>query len=674
MPDVADYGLQFSDPRIVMTKFGEREVRDAVPTEQFWQAWRDNKVELKKAGFSVGKYDGDWKVTLWAQTMSQEVRAAANAASRATDAAIDIPAPPGLEYMPFQRAGIAYALEREATLIGDEMGLGKTIQAIGFANTIKAQRILVVAPASLLFNWYNEIKKWQMLDLPITVVRPNKSTFNRQPGWFIINYDIVSKYREELTRATWDLVIYDECQYMKSRNAQRTVALLGGFKKDKVTKQRKKVEGLAAVRRLMLTGTPIMNRPAELYTILHHLDPKRWGTWSSFAKRYCGAHFDGYTYKADGATNLDELNLRLRETVMVRRLKKDVLAELPPKRRQIVSFDIDDENVADIVNRENDAYDRNEKAMAMASALLQRAEVEGDEAAYQAAVAKLHEVQGIAFTEMAKLRHETAVAKLPFVIEHLKQTTDKILVFAWHQDVVDAIAEAMKDEGVCIITGKTPKEARQPLVDRFQTDPSVRVFVLNIKAGGVGLTLTASSHVIFAELDWTPSNITQAEDRAHRIGQRESVLVQHLVFDDSLDARMAKVAVAKQKVMDQALDKKIESEPDREMIVIPPDPEAVAEKVKADGRRAQLDALAAKLTPEQIAAIHSALRCVASLDADHASRLNDMGFNRMDTIFGCELAEKDRLSPRQAAAAWKMVRKYRRQYPADLYERIFGGE
>lgn len=686
MEDVGEYGLKFGKPKIVMTKYGEREVRSAEPTEDFWQAWRGNKDALKKVGFSVSKGwseygDGAWQVSLWAQTMTREERAEASDASRATDAAITVPVPEGMELMPFQRAGIAYALKRDGTLIGDEMGLGKTIQAVGFANTIDAKRILVVAPATLLVNWRNEIEKWQTLDLPIFIIRPKRVFTGKVDGWYIINFDIVSRYEEVLKATPWDLEVIDECQYLKTRSAKRTLTLLGGTKTDKKTKQRERVEPVEAKRKLMLTGTPIMNRPAELFPILHHLDAKRWTTFGSFAKRYCGGYANGYGYDASGASNLEELNARLRETVMVRRLKVDVLTELSAKRRQIVTLESEDEEVQAAVRREVETFERNEAAVAKASAEVHRAEAEGDEGRYQEAVKKLRAVQGVAFTEMALVRHETALAKLPAVIEHIQSTTDKILIFAWHRDVVAAICKAMTSEGVVSITGDTPNEQRQSIVERFQTDPDIRVFVGNIKAAGVGLTLTASSHVIFAELDWTPSSVSQAEDRAHRIGQRESVLVQHLVLNDLLDARMAKMIVSKQAIIDKALDHKttIDLSADAPVVPIAPPQSAGqnAEPAKADAfaeRRKKLDAIAAKLTADHIAAIHEALRVVASYDSDRASSLNDVGFNKMDTMYGCELAERASLTPRQAAGAMKMVRKYRRQYPVEIYERIFGAE
>lgn len=659
MGDLLDteYGLKFGKPKIVMTKFGEREVRDAHATEEFWTAWRTDKEAVRKAGYGVSKNDnGDWKVSLWRETMAREEREAAAKASRAADTDVAIPVPAGRELLPYQKAGVAYALQRSGTLIADEMGLGKTIQAIGVANAVGAKRILVVCPASLLSNWRNEIQRWQTLNHKVQVIRAG-CAWRAVEGWTVINYDIVRRY-ERLKAVEWDLVIFDETHYLKNPKTKRTRWLLGGGRGEE------KVEPIQGARKVLLTGTPITNRPAEIFPLLKYLDGKRWSSFGAFARRYCGGSFNGYGIDAAGASNLDELQERLRSTVMVRRLKADVLTELPAKRRQIVTVDV--EGIESIVDREFAVHERNEAALAAASYAAQKAEVDGTPEEYRAAVDALQKIKGIAFAEVAKVRHDTAVAKVPAVVKHLENTSGKVVVFAHHRDVVHGIVTALASQGVVSITGDTPNEQRQTIVDRFQTDPVVRFFVGNIQAAGVGLTLTAASHVVFAELDWVPGNVTQAEDRCHRIGQRESVLVQHLVIDGSLDAKMAETIVAKQEMIDKALD--VEAGP-IEFAVYEPATTAPAMPAAAIEKR---PAPVVDLTEEQIAAVHEALRCVAGLDTDRAQALNGIGFSKMDTRFGNELAERGRLTPRQAAAGMKLAHKYRRQYPREIYERIFG--
>jgi ribosomal protein S14 len=191
-----------------------------------------------------------------------------------------------------------------------------------------------------------------------------------------------------------------------------------------------------------------------------------------------------------------------------------------------------------------------------------------------------------AFNAIAKLRHDTALAKVPAVIETLKDAVEqgKVVCFAHHRDVVAAIAEAFGPVAVTL-TGDTSMAARQAAVDRFQNDPTCLLFVGNIRAAGVGLTLTASSHVVFAELDWTPANVTQAEDRCHRIGQHDSVLVQHLVLEGSLDATMARMLVSKQIVLDAALDNPLAAQilSDEPIIVHPDEPVQTRHQLAGEG-------------------------------------------------------------------------------------------
>jgi hypothetical protein len=357
--------------------------------------------------------------------------------------------------------------------------------------------------------------------------------------------------------------------------------------------------------------------------------------------------------------NLDELQERLRSTVMVRRLKSEVLTELPAKRRQVVVLEVD--GADKLVAREREVEERVERTVADATYRVQKAEAEGSED-YQAAVAALNAARGIAFSEMARVRHETALAKLPAAIEQLRNANGKCVIFAHHLDVIDGLRSALEGEGgVVVITGDTKVEERQTIVERFQNDPSVRFFIGNMRAAGVGITLTASSHVVFVELDWTPAVVSQAEDRCHRIGQRDSVFVQHLVVDGSIDAKIAKALVDKQRIADAALDDEHD-----EIVYAAPEVARPTEPVSVEKPK-----LVVTLTSDQVQAVHTVLRILAGLDTDRASAKNDVGYNRMDTKFGNELAEKTSLSPRQAAAAMRMVRKYRRQYPADLYARIY---
>ena len=471
---------------------------------------------------------------------------AAIESSRAADWEGEMPVPEGLSYLPYQKAGIAYAMARPATLLADAMGLGKTIQAIGVINADPSiKRVLIVCPATLKLNWQRELEKWLVRPTTIAIAagtRPKRLPLEKI---LIINWDVLAPWRKLIDTAAWDLAIFDEAHYGKSPKAARTKAAFGDAKA--------KTAGIAATRRMLLTGTPILNRPIEAWPLISYCDPETWPKFWTFVRRYCNATQGKWGWDLAGSSHLDELQEKLRATIMCRRLKEDVLTELPPKRRQVI--EISQNGYADLVAAEGDAWTRQEANLERLRADAAEAKRAGDDDAYRDAVARLTEGAGAAFEEVSRARHDLALAKTPSVIAHVLELLEeekKVVVFAYHHDVIDALCGAIASS--VHLDGRDPMDARQRAVDRFQTDPSCRVFVGNIKAAGVGITLTAASTVVFAELDWVPANISQAEDRLHRIGQRESVLVQHLVVDGSLDARMAHTLVAKQAIIDRALD------------------------------------------------------------------------------------------------------------------------
>ena len=279
-----------------------------------------------------------------------------------------------------------------------------------------------------------------------------------------------------------------------------------------------------------------------------------------------------------------------------------------------------------------------------------QADIAEDKKAYQAAVAKLRDLTKVQFTEMSEVRHETALLKVKDVISHVKDlmdSVDKVVVMAHHHDVIDELEAGLSEFNPVSLTGRDNQTHRQNAVDRFQTDPKCRLFIGSIQASGVGITLTAASTVVFAELDWVAGNLSQAEDRCHRIGQTDSVLVQHIVIDGSIDARMAQTVIAKQKVSDRALDENSEYK-------LPDLAEPIEPKKSVE---------VPEISPEHIQLIHEGLIHLASYDPDAASIRNNVGFNRVDGQFGHSLAAKASLTPKQAFYGRRLIRKYHRQLP-----------
>lgn len=448
----------------------------------------------------------------------------------------------------------------------------------------------------------------------------------------------------ELFDIEWDYVIADEIHNIKNGKTSRCQGIMK----------------LKSKHNIALTGTPIQNKPIEIFTTLNWLDEKVWGNWWSFASRYCAMVRDRFGLHTDGASHLDELQYKLRAGLMIRRLKMEVLKELPPKFRQVIELPV--EGLEGAIEEEWSAYNKMEetlKALRIATQIAKTSENDGD---YHNAVTKLKEGQNAAFQEMAKIRVEIAKKKLPYAIGHIKETLEegnKVICFAHHHVVVEAIAKAFPKSA--IITGKVDVHKRDAEVKRFQNDPTCMLFIGNIKAAGVGLTLTASSKVIFCELDWVPANLTQAEDRAHRHGQKDNVLVQHLVLEGSLDSVMAKRIISKQKVIDMALDSY--HEPEEELFDLPDDSE-----VKATTRKEVVEK-SVTLSDYDCDVILEGLRIIASL-CDGAASLDGHGFSKMDANIGIEFSRRATLSKKQAYIGLKLCKRYRKQLSEDMNEKI----
>lgn len=567
-------------------------------------------------------------------------------ASRAKDSLAEVPAPAGLSYLPFQKAGITYAMDRPSTLIADEMGLGKTIQAIGVSNTDPtARKILVICPASLKLNWRKEWSKWDVKGLTVDLAGKTFPTTDV----VIVNYDIIKKWHDRLAATTWDLLIVDECHKVKNPQAIRTQYILGKKAgKKKVAGKMVPTEPISPIpakRRVFLTGTPICNRPIELWPLVEALDPDGLGkSFFGFAKRYCNAVQNRFGWDFKGASNLDELQERLRSTIMVRRLKSAVLTDLPAKRRTVTVLEIEDAKGRELVEREKAAYDN----------------------------LMLDEGDGVALADMSRVRHEVAVYKLPYVIKALEEKLeddglDKLVVMAHHRDVVEGLKAHFGDVAT-MVHGDVSLKDRDAAVERFQgtatkaQDPTCKLFIGTIQAAGVGLTLTIASTVVFAELDWVPGNVTQAEDRCHRIGQHDAVNVEHIVLDESLDAKLANTIIDKQVVIDAALDNAPKAKAPLEMPKVglpePVDEKKAAVVTMKDGSQVTL-------TPEQIQAIHTGLQMLRGR-CDGAVQEDGRGFSGLDVQFGWSLAAAPKLSPKMAAHGQKMIRKYQGQLPTEL--------
>ena len=366
---------------------------------------------------------------------------------------------------------------------------------------------------------------------------------------FIIHYDIAHKYSEVLRKIQWDLIVLDEAHYIKSRQSQRTKAIVGFYHR---SIKKWTTEPIQARKKILLTGTPIMNRPAELWPLVNYLDKKNFGKYNEFVETYCDTdpYYLRYDQEPRGYCNREKLNRLLKSTVMIRRTKEEVLPELPKKLRTIMEVPVNTRLQKEAVEKMSLAWGKYEKDISTLERQCKFAFTAKNEQEYANAVQHLTKAYNIAFFEMSSVRKQIGIQKAPIILGHLEDllaTEQKIVVFAHHHEVMDLIEDHFP--GSVKITGKTPSNERADIVARFQNDPDVRLFIGSIKAAGTGITLNASSTVVFAELDWVPANLDQAEDRLHRIGQSSNVLVHHIVFEGSIDARIAQVVVEKQSII-----------------------------------------------------------------------------------------------------------------------------
>lgn len=550
--------------------------------------------------------------------------------------------------------------------------IGKTIQGIGCINCLpEIKHVLIVCPASLKINWMQELNKWLIRPYKIGIVNSDCPWPNAEI--FIVNYDILvqpcpickGQKKEEkrqckscngtgsytkfpqLFDMTWDMIIADESQRIKA---------------GKKAKSARAFMNLSAKRKLALSGTPIMNRPIEIQSTLEWLDKNTWGNRWMFAKRYCNLMQTRFGADMSGASNLGELQQRLRGGgYMIRRLKDDVLPDLPPKFRQVIELPA--EGVEHLLESEWNAYHKYEAVLQHLKVAYQLAKASESDTDYHLAVEELRKGKNAAFTEMALVRKQVALTKLPYVIQHLNENANeqrKALLFCHHHEIVDKICSEFISN--CVnITGRVPPDKRQGIVDIFQTRPDIFLFVGNIKAAGEGLTLTASSLVIFAELDWTPSRISQCEDRSRRIGQTKNVLCQHLVLEGSLDAVMAKRIIEKQKVIDKALDAEIVQEVEEFDIE--------EEVATASTTRKEIVSKAVNVQPQDESVIHESLRFISTL-CDGARSKDGLGWSKIDREIGSSLANSNRLTQRQAYLGLKLVKRHAKQLPDELKNKI----
>lgn len=509
---------------------------------QWWTKDKKNALKLRR------HFDAE-ALAATAEKVAHEEKTASISSAVAPSDGFKAPAPFGRNFFPYQHAGIQFALGRRNTLIGDEMGVGKTCQAIGVINcSPEVESVLVICPASLKLNWLNELKAWLVNDCRVTVLYSN----GKHREWgnpdaktriYVVNYDIVEKF--DLKSSEWDLLVLDEVHLLKNGTSKRRREIWGG-REQKPGKPARTWKAIPAKRTLALTGTPVCNRPSELWTMLRALDPENWPStsWQQFHVRYCDAKKGRFGWVTDGASNLDELNKILRSTIMIRREKVDVLKDLPPKTRKTTLLEANKE--MKILLSKEAALQAIQDAGGLKKA--DRADIAMVQDWLDDNGGETPSVVG----QLAKIRRMVGEIKAPEAAAYARQLMEDglecLVIFAHHKDVVAKLEEELKEFGVVKIVGDTTPDARQQAVDDFQQGKA-KIFIGSITAAGVGITLTRATHTLFVEVDWVPGNLQQAEDRTHRHGQLGNVVIEYLIYEGSIDTVMIDTVETKKSII-----------------------------------------------------------------------------------------------------------------------------
>ncbi len=450
---------------------------------------------------------------------------------------------------PYQYEGVLFLQKMNGrALIADEMGLGKTIQVLSWLHTTSVKPVLVVCPASLKLNWVKEAHIWAP-NYTCFVISGKKEITLQDADLFVINYDILGEWEERLLQLRFSTLILDEVHYVKNEKTRRAKAVITLSK------------GIPNV--IGLSGTPIENRPAELYTTLKIINPQIFPNKFAYLRTFCAPKYNGFGWDYSGASNLELLHKTLVSRIMLRRKKADVLADLPAKIHNIIPLEITNRKAyekaryqfAEFV-KDNIRLQMKKEAEAIQSTMLgsmldlSNLEVYVSEKSASTTISALAQIESL-----KQLAAEGKLKSAEEWIFNFLENGNKLIVFCTHTKIIQHLEE--KFSKICVkIDGSTPTNMRQKLVEMFQTNPKIKLFLGNIKASGVGITLTSAADVCFLEYPWTPGELVQAIDRSHRIGQKNTVSVHYLAAEDTIDIEIIQLLLDKQKTLDAVLDAK----------------------------------------------------------------------------------------------------------------------
>lgn len=445
--------------------------------------------------------------------------------------------------MHYQIEGRDKILATDCLYLADDPGLGKTAQVIracaNMPSTLLNRGVIIVCPASLRTNWRREWVKWEGPTCPLHIMSYQEAVKDCEKGGPV---GILSK--------TWGVLVFDEAHALKASGGKTNRAKSGLIANvwkvkgdgEEVPDKWERRPGATSVKTVMLSGTPVLNKPVDIFPALRHMRPKIWTSKSRFESRYCDGHVDRYgRWQAVGHSNLAELNEILTTSgIFLRRRKKDVLSQLPPKRRQLICVESGD------------------KTVSVLDAMLKSKVLSDSTADIDWEVKALEEFENMSLDHIAEIRRGLGMAKLnpclDYIIEQEKLGVlpEKLVIFAHHREVIERVVGSLNFNNInaAAFYGGMNDRQKDDVVQRFQTG-DIRVFVGSILAAGVGLTLTAADTCIILEPSYVPAENIQAEDRLHRIGATSPVLVQYIALSNTLDVRILDLVTQKMRMIDE---------------------------------------------------------------------------------------------------------------------------
>lgn len=425
------------------------------------------------------------------------------------------------QLLDFQKQGLDFLIKSDGNaLLLDEMGLGKTIMTLAFISAKESLPAVVVCPLVTMINWQREITKFLHIngkDPSTLLIRTGKPSELPPSDFYIINYDLVAKRRDDLANTGFKTLVMDEIHNLRSGKTHR----YGAFTE--------LVQTATLKHKIGLSGTPIYNHGPEIWYIANLIRSGLLGTYSEFTETYCKVDYRGRHIVEE--SKRDTLREELQRYIMLRRKKVDVLTQLPPKIQY-----------TEIIEADMSKYKRALKE------ILEKAEADTAKTAFEKH-AKLQRAK----QDERQVAGMSKAYKVSDFVKNIMEIDESVVVFCHHHAVHDILHNQLREFDPCTIIGEQSMKERQENIDKFQSGKS-RLLIAGLRAGNQGISLTRANYVVHAELDWTPSIHRQAEDRLHRIGQENRVFSYYLVARGTLDEIVVKVLVNKTLEIDTILD------------------------------------------------------------------------------------------------------------------------